>query len=106
MNRRSEEQTSELQSPVHLLGLSFFPTRRSSDLFPSLSSLMDCLCGSCANDAAENCKKLASLLLLSLPFLPLYLASFFLTFQLLLRLFAGRILYLRMHEPQIGRANV
>src|SRR5690348_6385209 len=30
--RRSEEHTSELQSPVHLVYLRSFPTRRSSDL--------------------------------------------------------------------------
>src|SRR5690348_7481198 len=49
---RSEEHTSELQSPVHLGSLRPFPTRRSSDLFrarpspspcwPSISSARDC----------------------------------------------------------------
>src|SRR5438876_166904 len=37
-SRRSEEHTSELQSPVHLV-LHSFPTRRSSDLWRSLFSL-------------------------------------------------------------------
>src|SRR5690348_16350024 len=32
MSGRSEEHTSELQSPVHLVDLPSFPTRRSSDL--------------------------------------------------------------------------
>src|SRR5690348_12508706 len=39
---RSEEHTSELQSPVHLVDLHSFPTRRSSDLLK-----FDCKYGWC-----------------------------------------------------------